>query len=75
MKTEIKTQAAKTYNSGKRWALTIITVIVLFAQLIVGTDIVFGTNIPEIAIKWSAAIILAGAIIGFACSVNKTIKK
>lgn len=75
MKTETKTKISKQTNQASRWVVTAVSTVVLLAQLMVGTDIVFGTNIPDVAIRWGAAVILAGAIIGFAISVHKNSNK
>ena len=75
MKTETKTKISKQTNQASRWVVTTVSTVVLLAQLMVGTDIVFGTNIPEVAIRWGAAIILAGSIIGFAITVHKNSNK
>ena len=75
MKTETKTKISKQTYQASRWVVTAVSTVVLLAQLMVGTDIVFGTNIPDVAIRWGAAVILAGAIIGFAINVHKNSNK
>ena len=75
MKTETKTKISKQTNQASRWVVTTVSTVVLLAQLMVGTDIVFGTNIPDVAIRWGAAVILVVAIIGFAINVHKNSNK